>query len=268
MPSSDRRSNEDIDSLVDHLRSIEGVDSDIAVKIAENWQRLLGVMAMILLGVWLFGSYQSRQAAKSENASNLFVEAQGAYRGMPVSAAAEEAESKAVTDAIAKIDASLRLVAESYPESVYRELAPLYDALAKAKAGEMQQALSQLAPMAEQTKSIGKYSAQAGLSRERFVNELAALVYAKLLIESGERAAEARELLSYLTKNSAVVAAESAVTLLRISKTDAEIGEALTAARELMDIRPELGAIVARELQSQGLEAPLRSEAEVVRPVG
>ncbi|MCB0343476.1 MAG: tetratricopeptide repeat protein [Bdellovibrionales bacterium] len=265
MPSSDRTSNEDINSLVEHLRSIEGVDSDIAVKIAENWQRLLGVMAMILLGVWLYGSYQTRQVKKTEGVSNLFVEAQGAYRGLPQpDTEAGEENIKQISSGLAKIDSSVRLVTESYPESIYAELGPIYKALAQAKAGEPQKAVEALRPYQAAAKSDGKYSAAAGLSKKRFVDEFGAFVLAKILIEQTDGSKEGTELLTDLARNSAVVAPEAVITLIRIAKTDAEINEALKTARSVMDSRPELAAVIARELQAQGLESPLDSGTPVV----
>ena len=266
MPSSDRKSNEDIDSLVDHLRSIEGVDEDIAMKIAENWQRLLGVMVIILVAVWLFGSYRQTQASKIEEASNVFVEAQGAYRSLPSKATAGEEESKKISDSLAKIDANLRLVTESYPDSIYNDLGPIYKALGEARAGDKAKAFSALEPFAEAARANGRYSAQVGITKKRFVDELGAFVLAKLLIEEPERAEEGIALLTELAKNSAVVAPEAVVSLLRIADTDEQMTTALTTARAVMDSRPELAAVIAREIQSQGLEAPVNQQATVVQP--
>lgn len=254
MPSSGRSSNQDINSLVSHLRSIEGVDDDIAQRIAENWQRMLGFMVVILLGVWLVSNYRAQQVSKSEDASNLFVEAQNAYR--TAKAGDAEVQGEKSEDGLARVDAKLRMVSESYPDSVYTDLAPLYRGLADSKAGKGERALTELQGFAENFRKSARYFPGSGeLSKDRFVNELGAFVFAKTLLATPDRGDDAVALLKELARNSALVAPEAAVTLLRIAEGDGQLTEAVAIARELAEARPELAAILARELKPGELES-------------
>ena len=224
-----RKSTDDVDALADQLRAIEGVDDNLATFIAENWQRILGGIALGMLAIWLFGQYRQSEAKRAGEAAFHFAKLQ--------QDASNETSNKAV------VDSNLKILDSSYSGNIYQGLGTLYKARAIAAEGKNEEARALLAEFRETT---------PGSNRDKLLSELASLLDARILLRDQNSSSEGKQALKALSKSASFVTVEALVTLLRISSNDQERSETVSLAEEIISNRPELSDLVTREFSNLG----------------
>jgi hypothetical protein len=261
------------DELAGRLRDTKGVDQDIAVLLALNWQRVLWGLAIVLLVVWLVGFWKESREKAASQASKRFEDVQAAYSAI-VGKQAKDVESETKGDgeksgeqnseALKEDQSREEQIARTFvdnisllkkQEGVYGELVPLYQAAEEIQHGKWDNAKQQLSQYGSE-----KYLEQLNpavsrpLTEQVFVSELAALIYLRLLIAEGNTdQAVIRAKLSKLVNAGKFVNVEALIMLFRISTGAQERLEAENAAKELASSRPDLAEMLKVELGNQGI---------------
>jgi hypothetical protein len=279
----ERRSS--YDELAEHLKSVEGPEHDIAMLLALNWQRLLGALALVLLAVWLVGEGMESSQKRKAEAAQYFSGVQQSFASLVDEASAPEAagegkntepeerkenaeqagkqdSAKDSNDAIARARTSfndnLSLLEESFQGNVYAELAGLYRALESMEQSDIKKAREVLSPFKVETGLLPRKGDKKGLAQEDFSRELAALLYARvMLLDPAQNRAELRSYVKGLVENASFINIEALVFLFRLSDSSGsspeEREEALLVARKLSEARSELREAISLELSSMGL---------------
>ncbi|MCB0324302.1 MAG: tetratricopeptide repeat protein [Bdellovibrionales bacterium] len=230
-------------------------DQDFARTMAENWQKLLGALVVVLLAVWLYEEFQSAAERRRAEASGRFSALQATFADLEKSEAKDgDAPSPAVV-----LQDTITQLSSSDAETVYAQLAPLYSAQAALSQGSLEAARGTL----QQFGVADPAAIPAGttvLEPKQFISELAALLYARLLVKDPnvERQAAA-SYAATLAERARFVNVEALLLLYRIAETEEARASAKEKARELIAARPELATTIQREFASAGasLEAPL-----------
>lgn len=291
----ERRSS--YDELAEHLKGVEGPEYDIAMLLALNWQHLLGALAIILLVVWLVGEGMESSQKRKAEAAQYFSGAQHSFASLveqasaPEETSASEATSasgaigegenagpeetkensehaakpdsvKESNDAIARartgFNDNLALLEESFQGNVYAELARLYRALESMEQSDIKKAREVLSPFKVESGLLPRKGDKEGLAQEDFCRELAALLYARvMLLDPVQNRAELRSYVKGLVENASFINVEALVFLFRLSDSSSsspqEREEALLVARRLSETRSELREAISLELNSMGL---------------
>lgn len=252
----DRTSTSDQEQLAEHLRSIEGVDEDIAEVLANNWQRVLGALLLVLIGVWLVHEFReakaTRRAAAAERLSAV-QQAYGSLREQPAAPdeeeaadAAEQAGSETQPEAGKLFEENAELLVSTNDGTVYGDFALLYQAARLAREGNHQGARTLLEQFdLDVTEGSLK-------DREVLTAEMASLLYARTLVAEGALE-KARDYLESLTRERRLVAVEALLLLARLAENDPQLARAKELAGKLKTRRPELAEDVDRELAAIGI---------------
>ena len=252
-----------LDELSGRLRTAKGVDEDIATLLAANWQKLLGAVIVVCSIVWLVNEAKLARQGKAGDASQQFEKAQLTFGELysPPPAAAEKPKADAKEEAQAKADQvrvledNLNLIEKNYKESIYGRLAPLYAASHALDAGNPQEASETL------HKSFNlenpAQAGTAGFDGEQMANELAGLVYARVL--SKEQKTD--ELVPYLEKlalNGELVNVQALIMLAGAASTPEQKKAAADTARALSAKRPDLTEQIRSELGKYGVSLDIQ----------
>jgi hypothetical protein len=262
------------DELAERLRDTKGVDQDIGMLLALNWQRVLWGLAIVLLVVWLVGFWKESKEKAAGQASQRFEEVQTAYTAL-VSKQTKESESEKKADEVkggnengaaakqqdqSRDEQVTRTFMENISllrkqEGVYGELVPLYQAAEEIQRGNWEEAKQQLSQYGSE-KYLERLDKKVSrpLTEEPFVSELAALIYLRLLIAEGiTDPAVIRAKLNTLVSAGKFVNVEALIMLFRISAGPQERLEAENSAKELASSRPDLAEMLKVELGNQGI---------------
>ena len=68
------------ETFQEKLARSEGVDNDLAKYVGENWQRMLMLVAIMMLGVWVFNEYKSAKSKRIGEASTRFSQIQSTFQ--------------------------------------------------------------------------------------------------------------------------------------------------------------------------------------------
>lgn len=256
----------DYNELAQRLRDTKGVDQDIAMLVAMNWQRILWGLVVVLLIVWLVGFWRESKDKALSQASQRLEDVQSAYASL-VSSGSKETQNKDKPEeaaAAAQADQEQREKSERTfadnisllrkQEGVYGELAPLYEVAEEIQRGNWAAAKEQLAHYSPENYIERLNKASAALNEQTFVSELAALIYLRLLAAEGATdQAVLRSKLSKLAAAGRFVNVEAVIMLFRLSTDGAQRLEAENAAKELAASRPDLAETLKVELGNQGV---------------
>lgn len=286
-PANDRQSTSDAEQLADHLRSIEGVDDDIAEVLANNWQRVLGALLLVLIAVVLVHQFRGAKATRQAGAAERLSATQRAYQGIinqpvdeapvdkapveqpesadpgagdpetsdpeagdPKAAAEQEVEKTDAASTQEQIfDENSGLLISTNQGTVYADFAVLYQATRALRAGDFAEARSKL----EQYQVKPPFPEGSISDRDVLISELASLLYARVQVAEGGDLSAARDYLKTLVSQRRLVALEALVMLIRLSNTDETLSESKALAKALQKRRPELADLVTRELNTMGI---------------
>lgn len=210
------------------LARSEGVDNDFAKYISENWQRLLMIPAVMLLGVWVFNEYKAAKSKRIGEASTRFSQIQNTF--------AQEG-----TDKSAKvIKDNIRTLNDTFNGTSYSKLTGLYNGLLLKQQGKHEEAEAEL-------RKISALSPSANFSLDDLSKEAASLALSRNLLDQG-RDAEATKLLEGIVKTSKVVNVEALLILAKIGYADIK-----KVASELKTSRTEFADMIDRELGNFGI---------------
>lgn len=241
----------DYNQLVEQLRSIEGINEDMATTIAENWQKLLGGLVVVLIAVWLYGKFQESHQAKHGSASAQFTEGLASFRVF--SNRTEAAASDVQYGFKAKFDA----LREEFPETVYAKLAAIALAHADLQEGKLEQARQTLAAVRGELKAPSEgVSSARSTDAEAFVEELGALLDGKAMLAADATREEGLALLEKLVRGGTFLNVEALAALLAVTHEQGDMDSVLSLAADLAAARPELSELVIEELQNRGLQPP------------
>ena len=247
--NQERSSEEDVDALGERLRSLEGVDKDIAELLAQNWQRFIGAVAIVLVCVWLFGKYKDITVERRGSASDRFTSVQEDFSD--IFSADNKLEAGERQKLIDRFQSNISQLASSSQAGAYSDFAKLYRSAASLADSRYDEALEQLADFNLSSFAQSEPISSSSYDSDNFVRELAALLYARINIAKGDE--QATQYLSNLAKNSRVIGVEALVTLGRLAKTDEERNEVKSLAKQLVQLRPELSEAIRVEMGNLGL---------------
>ena len=211
------------------LARSEGVDDDFAKYIGENWQRLLMLVGVMMLGVWVFNEYKSAKSKRIGEASSRFSQIQSTF-----GADNTDKSQKVIKD-------NIKTLNDTFGGTSYSKLTGLYNGLLLKKEGKYKEAEAELKKISGQLAS-GKEFSLDDLSKE-----VASIALSRNLLDEG-REDEAKKLLAGLVKSSKVVNVEALLILARIGHSDIK-----KIATELKASRSEFSDIIVRELGNFGI---------------
>lgn len=224
--------------LVDNLRNIENKDDEIVAILTNNWQKLVGALAVLLLVTWLGGRYREAQHTRGGEASSNFAILQESFNKI--------ASATNPADATNAFQTNLRSLSENYSSSVYAKLGQLYAAKADFTAGNSDAALARLKNFSPET-AVRARTGSAVLTETEFLAELAALLKARIQLARESDREEARKTLKALAENADAVAVEALLSFIRSARTDAERKDAEDFRNLLVLKRPTLAGLINRE---------------------
>ncbi len=263
------------EELAERLRVSTGASDDVAENIAKNWQKIVGGIVVVLLGVWVWNEFQSAQVAKRAGAAEEFSEIQSLLTGIDFEKLGEtkgdksadkkegeKAEEKSADTAqdqqksLVALQERLAALQSRFPESPYSKFAGLYESMIFLKQGDVVHAKQGLEKFnVNRFANLTSASADAGrIKPEEFNDEFAALLYARMLLAEGKDAADARKRLIGLAYGGKVLNGEALLALYRISQTDAERAEAVDIAKAVVDKASLKDKEVAQNLKTQLLQ--------------
>lgn len=223
------------ESFEDKLTRAKGVDHDMALVLADNWQRVLGSFLAVLLAVWVYGEYKSAKENKVSEASKRFQQVHETLVKLQAGGEKPEQLAKLLTDNVTALKTT-------YDGTSYSELAELYEASSLRAQGKFEEAEKSFTKLYQLPSS-------KELDRNDLIKELAGLGLARTLID-GQKEKEAETVLSQLIKTSKVINVEALVAFARVSDQH-DLVEGL--AIELKNSRPELAEQVDREMVNFGI---------------
>jgi len=234
---SERQSTSDLEELSERLRGTDGKHGDLSDIIANNWQKLLGSLAVVLLTVALIGEYRSAENRKIGEASLRFEDARSSLDNPDI------------------LREKLRVLTTGHSDSLYGKIAPLYAASADIQTKDFDKARERLAQF-DLGIVNGTRSAvlDEEITPEEFVNELASLMYLRMLVaEKKTEKAKLAELIGNLVSGAKFVNLEALIMLFRLANTEEERKNAQAAATELVSSRPTLRETARVELGNLGI---------------
>ena len=244
-------------------------DDDLAQYIEANWQKYVGGLVVLLVGVWLYNQYQTSREKETANASLRFSKLQSSFQDLAGTeaegakdkdapenaAAAEKPASEKREDAEQEFKESLSLLRGKYEGSAYSGLADLYAAMREFNEGKFaaaRDALASYSPEAYLNDSLNAPDA-GSFDIEVFSRELAALLYLRSEIAEGKKSRdELFKSAETLISRARTIGTEAVVMLFRIAQSEAETERAKQAAELLSKNSPELAEPLRRELSGLG----------------
>ncbi len=223
------------------LARSEGVDKDFAQNLAENWQKILGAMGIVLLSVWVVNEYRAAKEKRIGEASTRFSQIQNTF-GESIGGAVEQADlekkSKVIKD-------NIKTLNDTFNGTSYSELTSLYDGLLLKQQGKFSEAEAVL-------KNLSSMPSVQDFSLNDLNKEVSSLALARNMLAEG-RTDEAQKFLEGLVNNSKIVNVEALLILARTS----ESGVAKIAA-ELKSSRPEFADLIDREMANFGIDLEVK----------
>lgn len=244
------------------------LEADIAKVFAVNWQKFAGFIVLLVVGVYLVEFYKNTQLnARGENAEKLG-KVQEIYKTILLpedvqngevkgeegaKAAAEKAEKQATERK--SLDENISLLVKSRTKSSYKELGKLYQATLALKEGKLSEAKEAVSGLAwAEGFDVAK---QEKIDDKRFVQELASLIYARILInENKEDLSKVSAYLSQLCDNATFVNLEALLILANISIGEEQRDSVSKRAAAMMKAKPEIADSIKTELSSMGYSIP------------
>lgn len=235
-----------IDELAERLRSAENVDPDLATIIADNWQKVLGVLACMLITIWVVEEFKSAERRQLGSASDTFIAIQDTFKKLGTEGTDDKKkELETVIHENSKVLAS--------GDSFYSEVAPLYDARVALNEGDVAKTKKLLSGYQLEQLFEGKVSSKdADVTSRSISRELAALLYVRAEVFAKELDSARKHLIGF-SKSATVGTVEALTLLYRISDTSEQKAKAVAAAQAARTAKPEYGESLEREFRALGV---------------
>ena len=248
--AEDSQQDTEQQKIIDRVQAITGLSEKNAAAMVRNWQKLVGVVVIILLGVLIFSEFRSVREKKQMEAAYRFSEVQKLYASILSSSSESEQEKEALSKKRDALRDMLRVLAESYSGTVYGKLSSLYIGIADYTGNELASAGDPLKSFFDKPAPLG-----AELGEEIFLSELASLLSNRVLLSGNEEQfKQAKVALLELSKNASFINTEALLILARLAESQEEKASILKAAQDLRAARPEFGEQLVRELQAYGFD--------------
>lgn len=241
------RSNTSVADLEQGLRGLDNADQDIADLLANNWQRVLGVLALVLLAVWLYNQHNIATQNRQYSASESYVNIQAAYQSLAQQSSTADPKSEQTARNETLMKENIKLLKASSQDSVLSNFAEIYDAQLLINQQKYTEADTLLKPLIE--KGI---SAQNKTSRESIAGDLASVLSARALLLQGEKQS-ASDILYRILQNGGIASVEAAVILASIADSDSERSKLIDAAKNASASHSSLAEDIAQELEKFGI---------------
>lgn len=252
--SSRSRQSTPIGDLEKEFSKLSGDDENVAELLANNWQRVLGALVLTLLGVWLYNEYQTASLTRKYSASEYFTGVQSAYEellALNAKPPTAEETGESVRDAFLEKERLLtenaKLLRSTSKDSVYPELADLYEAKFLLSAEKRNEALKLLEPYLATAVSPKDRSSQAAIAAD-----LAGLLKARSDIDI-KALDDARSELLKIIKRGGIGSVEAVIALASISSTPEQRAELRSVAEATIATFPELAEAMKQEMNKAGL---------------
>lgn len=258
--------NTAVEELAERLGAIQGVSEDTAEFIARNWQKILGAMTVTVLAVLVFGLYRKNVERREGEASQRFQLAAEGFLGTakmsdPGSNGADANNSGEQVDKLRAARDGFEFLSKSYSDGAYGKLSNLYLAELSKREGKLDLVEDQVKKFSyQQYRSIKEAQSVADVTKSDLFDELAALKFARTLLDSVEAAkkTEAREYLTGLAYGGKFVNAEALLALFRSAANEDEKKAAFKVADSLLSKRPLLRESVTNTLSAEGIAIPVK----------
>ena len=255
---SDKLRHENDSQLAHRLAEEEGISEDLAETLVNNWQRIVGALAVVVLFAWLFREYQAAEDAKRGKASALFARAQASFTELydQQASSKDEPAKKKTDEELEKsrtiLQENLEALKKDGEDTAYRELGILYQAAYALHESKPKDALDLLNSFqVNRFLTAGPQGKQS--ATKSFVPEYAALLTAKARLASGESAGDVRPLLEGLAKNGTLLNVEAVGIVLHLASTTEEKEAAIKLANDVKASHSEYIDLINRELNAAGV---------------
>jgi len=225
------------ETFQEKLTRSEGVDKDFAQNLADNWQKMLGALGIVLLSVWVVNEYRAAKDKRIGEASTRFSQIQNTF-DQSLDQTDIEKNSKVIKD-------NIKTLNDTFNGTSYSELTSLYNALLLKQQGKFSEAEAEL-------KNLSSLPSTQDFSLKDLNKEVSSLALARNLLSEG-RNDEAKKFLENLVKNSKIVNVEALLILARTAQSSTQSGVAKIAS-ELKSSRPEFSDIIDREMINFGID--------------
>ena len=258
--------------LSQHLSGLTGMGDDFAVLVAENWQRLLTMLVVVLVAVYVVGEFRSSRQKKLEDSSVRLAGAQEMFAALvsPDKDKPEQPEAKSgeqapaagdkpadkPEDKAALLGQTVKLLAGDGSGS-YREIAALYQAQVALREGKPDGVIDALRRYdTKRFSSLKQPLKTAELRADGLFDEMAALLVARAQIARGDKSEDVRMGLRGLVYGGSQTSIEALLTMARLAESDSEREEVRELGKSLSEARPELSDLLRSELALLGFALP------------
>lgn len=229
--------------LAERLSEVQGVSEDTAEFIANNWRKLLVLLVVCMLSVVGMRYWRQGQISKKDTVSNYFSTAQDAFSELVSPSAEQDKKDKAKV----LLEEQFKAIKDSGDSSAYAKLEGLYQASVAYKQNDFAKAKSTLEAYQLSPSAANKDTSDS----DALINEIAALNYARILVqEGGLPAAQSR--LSELASRARFVNVEAIVLYARLAESAEDKATIVDLAKKVSADHPEFSSVITQELKNLG----------------
>ena len=235
--------NTTADDLAKRLVESGVIEKDLAEQIAENWQKVLVAVLVIIFAVWMYNQSIESSNRRLEQLSSYFIEGQNAFSVMQQS---DSASQKQATDVFLS---NMNILSEQDKNGFYGSLAQMYLSHYYLSQGENEKAdeiLTQYNPTLNTITTISKKSIVQGTAIFLTAQQL-------LSLDNEESDVTAKELLVSLMINSQTLQIESFITYVRVFEPEGKLSSELNEIyNNITQINPEIKPVLDSALRAVG----------------
>lgn len=231
--------------LAERLSEVQGVSEDTAEFIANNWRKLLVLLAVCMLGVVGVRYWKLGQISKNDTVSNYFSTAQDAFSELVSTSTEQEKKDKARV----LLEEQFKAIKDSADSSVYGKLEGLYQARLAYEQNDLPKAKSLLETYQLSPSAVNKEASDSDV----LIDEMAALSYARVLLKEGGLAA-AQSKLSELASAARFVNVEAIVLYARLAESEADKTAVSDLAKKASADHQEFSSVITQELKNLGYQ--------------
>jgi hypothetical protein len=235
--------------------------------VSNYWKQIIVVLAAAAVILWVKNVFETTHTEAMRSSADAYSTVQDEFASLlslqaDLAKAKQTAAQKPASDAkdaktdpnaeVEKVSQQFKEAKEklgksiealSFAKAPYSSMSKLYAGLSASLDRDAAGARSALGDLVLTENSAAKQS-------QDLIHELATIVLARTLVDDEKGYSEGRALLKLLTKNGDGVGVSAAISLARVSNTDAEKKEATEILTDLQNRAPEQNALIEKELQA------------------